>query len=172
MNLTPREKCPYSEFLWSVFSRIRTEYGEMRMRGNASARKYRHFSRSVTLTRISCYHFQPEWIISQANFNLRISGRRVGVHSPVRSLCHTLHAGLQPLWNEGKQTALSFTLWFSLSNTYNSENTRSSCIENYSNNAKSQPNLNFCILPSGKQWHRRWLEAIGRTQQRLKFLHS
>ena len=24
------EKCPYSEFFWSVFSRIWTEYGEMR----------------------------------------------------------------------------------------------------------------------------------------------
>ena len=24
-----REKCPYSKFLWSVFSRIRTEYGEI-----------------------------------------------------------------------------------------------------------------------------------------------
>ena len=24
---TLREKCPYSEFFWSVFSRIRTEYG-------------------------------------------------------------------------------------------------------------------------------------------------
>ena len=24
------EKCPYSELLWSVFSRIRTEYREMR----------------------------------------------------------------------------------------------------------------------------------------------
>ena len=23
-----REKCPYLEFFWSVFSRIRTEYGE------------------------------------------------------------------------------------------------------------------------------------------------
>ena len=28
--LTPREKCPYSQLLWSVFSRIRAEYGEMR----------------------------------------------------------------------------------------------------------------------------------------------
>ena len=27
----------------------------------------------------------------------------------------------------------------------------SSCVENYSNNAKSQPNLNFYILPSRKQ---------------------
>ena len=24
-----REKCPYSEFFWSVFSRVRTEYGEI-----------------------------------------------------------------------------------------------------------------------------------------------
>ena len=49
---------------------------------------------------------------------------------------------------------------------------RSSCVENCSNNAKSQPNLNFYVLPSGKQWRRRWLQAIGRVQQRLKFLHS
>ena len=26
-----REKCPYSELFWSVFSRIRTEYGEIRV---------------------------------------------------------------------------------------------------------------------------------------------
>ena len=25
-----REKCPYSEFFWSVFSRIRTEHREIR----------------------------------------------------------------------------------------------------------------------------------------------
>ena len=25
--MTLREKCPYSELFWSVFSRIRTEYG-------------------------------------------------------------------------------------------------------------------------------------------------
>ena len=37
------------------------------------------------------------------------------LYSPVWSLRHTLHARLQPLWNEGKQTA--FILWFSLSNT-------------------------------------------------------
>ena len=28
-SLTLREKCPYSEFFWSVFSRIRTEYDEI-----------------------------------------------------------------------------------------------------------------------------------------------
>ena len=27
-----REKCPYSEFFWSVFSHIPTEYGEIRTR--------------------------------------------------------------------------------------------------------------------------------------------
>ena len=29
-NLTLREKCPYSELFWSIFSSIRTEYGEIR----------------------------------------------------------------------------------------------------------------------------------------------
>ena len=34
---------------------------------------------------------------------------------------------------------------------------RSYCFENCSNNAKSQPNLNFYIFPSDdKQWRRRW----------------
>ena len=27
--LSMRESCPYSELFWSVFSRIRTEYGEI-----------------------------------------------------------------------------------------------------------------------------------------------
>ena len=30
MHHTLRKKCPYSELFWSAFSRIRTEYGEMR----------------------------------------------------------------------------------------------------------------------------------------------
>ena len=29
VRFTVREKCPYSEFFWSVFSRIWTEYGEI-----------------------------------------------------------------------------------------------------------------------------------------------
>ena len=51
-----REKCPYSELFWSVFSRIRTEYGEVqsislysvRMRENADHNnsEYGHFLRS------------------------------------------------------------------------------------------------------------------------------
>ena len=52
------KKCPYSEFCWSVFSHIRTKYGEIlsiyldlhsaRMRENTNQKnsKYRHFSRS------------------------------------------------------------------------------------------------------------------------------
>ena len=47
------EKCPYSEFFWSVFSRIRTGYGEImssysvRMQENTDQEnsKYGHFSR-------------------------------------------------------------------------------------------------------------------------------
>ena len=51
-----REKCPYSELFWSVFSRIRTEYGEILRIPPSSFRiwedadqnnsEYRHFSRS------------------------------------------------------------------------------------------------------------------------------
>ena len=50
------KKCPYSELLWSAFSRIQTEYGEIRsispysvrMReiGDPNNSEYRHFSRS------------------------------------------------------------------------------------------------------------------------------
>ena len=51
-----RIKCPCFEFIWSVFSRIWTKYGEIlrcsvQMRENTYQRnsKYRHFSRSETL---------------------------------------------------------------------------------------------------------------------------
>ena len=53
-----REKCRYSEFFWSAFSCILTEYGEMRtiskysvqMRKNVDQKnsEYWHFSRSDT----------------------------------------------------------------------------------------------------------------------------
>ena len=53
---TLREKCPYSEFLWSLFSSIRTEYGDIlcispysvRMRENTDQKnsEYEHFSHS------------------------------------------------------------------------------------------------------------------------------
>ena len=53
------EKCPYSELFWSAFSRIRTEYGEIRsislysvrMRENAdqNSSEYGHFLRSSFL---------------------------------------------------------------------------------------------------------------------------
>ena len=43
------------------------------------------------------------------------------------------------------------------------------CVEDCSNNEKSQVNLNFYILPSDKQRRRRWLQASGRVQQRLSF---
>ena len=55
--LIAHEKCPYSEFFWSVFSRIRTEYGEIlrispysvRMRENTDQKNSEngHFSCSV-----------------------------------------------------------------------------------------------------------------------------
>ena len=52
--LSLRKKCPYSEFFWSVFSRIRTEYGDLLckfpysvlMRENADQKnsEYGHFT--------------------------------------------------------------------------------------------------------------------------------
>ena len=51
-----REKCPYSEFFWSVFSRIWTEYGDLFRKSLYSVRmpektdqknsEYEHFLRS------------------------------------------------------------------------------------------------------------------------------
>ena len=39
------KKCPYSEFFWSAFSRIRTEYGEINTDGDKNS-KYGHLLRS------------------------------------------------------------------------------------------------------------------------------
>ena len=48
MQLTLREKCPYLEFFWTVFSRIWTEYGGIR-RENSDQKnsEYGHFLRNV-----------------------------------------------------------------------------------------------------------------------------
>ena len=51
-SFSPRKKCPYSELIWSPFSRSRTEYGYLvRMRENADQNncEYGHFSRNVLL---------------------------------------------------------------------------------------------------------------------------
>ena len=55
-NYSLRKNCPCSEFFWSVFSRIRTEYGDLRSKSPYSFRmrettnqknsKYRHFLRN------------------------------------------------------------------------------------------------------------------------------
>ena len=55
--MTLREKCPYLDFFWSVFSQIRTEYGEIlqispysvRMRETTDQKNFEHghFSHSV-----------------------------------------------------------------------------------------------------------------------------
>ena len=59
VHLILREKCPYSELFWSVFSRIPIEYGEIqsispylvRMRENADQNnsEYEHFLRRMKL---------------------------------------------------------------------------------------------------------------------------
>ena len=62
IHLALRKKCPYSELFWSAFSRIRTEYGEIKSispysvwtRENADQNnfEYGHFSRSVAISNI------------------------------------------------------------------------------------------------------------------------
>ena len=45
--LTLLEKCPFAEFFWSVFSRIWTQYGEMRGKTDQKNSEYGHFSYSA-----------------------------------------------------------------------------------------------------------------------------
>ena len=50
VSISLSEKCLYSEFFWSVFSLIQTEYGDIvRIRENKDQKnsEYGHFSRSV-----------------------------------------------------------------------------------------------------------------------------
>ena len=51
-HLSLRKKCPNTEFFWSAFSRIETEYGNLRNMGKYRPeklwkKKFGHFSRSV-----------------------------------------------------------------------------------------------------------------------------
>ena len=49
-SVTLREKCPYSDFFWSVFSLIRTQCGDsVRMGENTDQKhsEYRHILRSI-----------------------------------------------------------------------------------------------------------------------------
>ena len=63
---TLREKCPYSEFFWSVSSHIRTEYGEiLQMRGNTDQKdsKYGYFLRcdiipALGLNELNVFYFK------------------------------------------------------------------------------------------------------------------
>ena len=72
--LTLRDKCPYSELFWSVFSCIRTEYGEIlhispypvRMRENTDQNnsEYGHFLRSVKVRDFVCVIFSSHFTSS------------------------------------------------------------------------------------------------------------
>ena len=74
-----REKCPYSEFFWPVFSRIRTEYGEILCISTYSAQtrentdqensEYGYFSRSFIFAVWKVFH----WIVSHKHNILTVS---------------------------------------------------------------------------------------------------
>ena len=102
MSVALREKCPYSEFFWCVFSRIWTEYRKIlrispysvQMRENTAQKnsKNRHFSRSVgsfstssrirteyrKILRISPYSVQMRENMAQKNSKNRHFSRSVG----------------------------------------------------------------------------------------------
>ena len=48
-----REKCPYSEFFWSIFSLIRTEYGEILRISPYSVRMWEN----TGMKKSECGHF-------------------------------------------------------------------------------------------------------------------
>ena len=54
-NITLREKCPYSELFWSVFSLIRTEHKEIRISRSV---KYKIYSENVNIIIFSCTNFE------------------------------------------------------------------------------------------------------------------
>ena len=64
-TVTLREKCWYSDLIWSAFFRIRTEHGEVRtisphaaqMRENTDQKnsEYGHFLRSVSLSKTASF---------------------------------------------------------------------------------------------------------------------
>ena len=109
------EKCPYSEFLWFVFSRIRTECGEIlptspysiRMRKNIDQKnsKYRRFLRSdtyhqnIALWLLFCvckivYLYDLQMSITnpfpctQLNLNLKIKESSVILKMSTQSILH------------------------------------------------------------------------------------
>ena len=79
-----REKCLYSEFFWSVFSRIQTENGEIRGISPYSVRiwentdqknsEYGHFSRSVDLISSEKISTFPQLISTNIITNFPIPG--------------------------------------------------------------------------------------------------
>ena len=79
-----RKKCPYSELFWSSFSRIRTEYGEIRSISPYSVR----MRENVDKNNSECRHFSRSG--ASVNFSFRVDGN-VSFHcSPKLSFSHTM----------------------------------------------------------------------------------
>ena len=59
-----REKCPTTEFFWSIFSPIWTEYGDLRSNSDQKNSVFEHFSRSINMTHfeVSIVHYKLFYI--------------------------------------------------------------------------------------------------------------
>ena len=67
LRLTLREKCLYSEFFWSVFSRIWTEYGEMQSISPYSVQMWKNTDQKNS----EFGHFAPS--VRDAAFEMQLS---------------------------------------------------------------------------------------------------
>ena len=57
-----RKNSPYSELFWSAFSRIRTEYGEIRsIQADQNNSEYKHFLRSAGNAFLLEVSLAPKW---------------------------------------------------------------------------------------------------------------
>ena len=71
-----REKCPYSELFWSLFSRIRTEYGEIRSISPYSARMWENTDQNKSeyghSLRKWFYHISPQLSLFRLNMRKHV----------------------------------------------------------------------------------------------------
>ena len=78
-----REKCPYSEFLWSVISRIRAEYGEILCISSIQSECGKMQTRKTPNT--DTFHAMS--FLSKNSFSLHISGLLRALSSIYEKFC-------------------------------------------------------------------------------------
>ena len=94
LRRTLRKKCPYSEFLWSVFSHIRTEYGAI---GSISQTTWRLCACLMISLRENCLYLEFFWSVfsriwTEYGISLRIQSKCGKIRTRKSSNTDTFHA--------------------------------------------------------------------------------